>query len=125
MPLDTRKAQHLIQVLTRSFAGRQRTLVIVSLASGSYSYTTVQAIMRPLHNVNPQIYDENGQAAPQRADTLLIAPLTTNLVGAVYIADTPNIGSIATAPKYEIIEALPGGILPTGTHLRVQLRRLR
>ncbi len=127
MPLDARKAQHLLQVVTRSFAGRQRTVVVVALASGSYTYTAIQVIMRPLRVVDPQVYDTAGQSAPRVADMLMIAPLATNFTGAVYVADTTvaSLSSVTSAPKYEIVEVLPTGMLPGGTHLRVSLRRLR
>jgi len=127
MPLDARKALHLLQIVTRSFAGRQRTIVIVALVNGSYTYTAIQAILRPLDVVNPQIFDTAGQPAPHNSDTLMIAPLTINFTGAVYIADTPvaSASSVASAPKYEIVEVLPTGIVPGGTHVRVSLRRLR
>jgi len=127
MPLDARKAQHLLQMVTDSFAGRQRTVVVVALVSGSYTYTAIQVIMRPTHVVDPQVYNPVGQAAPHTADMLMIAPLATNFLGAVYVADTTvaSISGVTPAPKYEIIEVLPAGILPGGTHLRVSLRRLR
>ena len=127
MPLDARKAQHLLQAVTNSFTGRQRTIVVVALNSGSYTYTAIQAIMRPLQVVDPQVYDSAGQAAPLIADTLMIAPLTTNFTGAVYIADTTvaTLSGVTTAPKYEIVEVLTVGIIPGGTHLHVSLRRLR
>ncbi len=127
MPLDARKALHLLQVVTRSFAGRQRTVVVVALASSSYTYTAIQAIMHPLNVINLQIDDVAGQPAPRASDTLMIAPLGTNFVSAVYIADTTvaNATSVASAPKYEIVEVLPTGIVPGGSHLRVSLRHLR
>ena len=127
MPLDARKAQHLLQAVTKSFAGRQRTVVVVALSSGSYTYTPIQAIMRPLYAVDPQVYDPSGQAAPRTADMLMIAPLTTNFTGAVYVADTTvaSVSGVTSAPKYEIVEVLTTGIIPGGTHLRVSLRRLR
>ena len=127
MPLDTRKAQHLLQVVTRSFAGRQRTVVVVALVSGSYTYTAIQAIMRSVHAVDPQVYDPAGHSSPRGADMLMIAPLATNFVGAVYIADTTiaSLSGVTAAPKYEIVEVMSAGILPGGTHLRVSLRRLR
>ncbi len=127
MPLDARKAQHLLQAVTRTFTGRQRTVVLVTLTSGSYTYTAIQVIMRPMHVVDPQVYDLNGQVEPRNADMLMIAPLTTNFTGAVYIADTTvaSQGGVTPAPKYEIAEIVPAGILPGGTHLRISLRRLR
>lgn len=127
MPLDTRKAQHLLQVVTQSFAGRQRTVVTVTLANGSYNYNTIPVIMRPQQVVDPQVYDVSTLAAPATVDMVMIAPLGTNFVGVVYVADTTiaTATSVANAPKYEIIEALPVGILPGGTHLRVLLRRFR
>ncbi len=127
MPLDARKAQHLLQAVTKSFTGRQRTVVVVALSSGNYIYTAIQAIMRPLYAVDPQVYDSSGQPAPLSADMLMIAPLTTNFTGAVYIADTmvASVSGVTPAPKYEIVEVLTAGIIPGGTHLRVSLRRLR
>ena len=127
MPLDARKAQHLLQAVTRTFAGRQRTVVLVALVSGSYTYTAIQVIMRPQHVVDPQVYDSAGQSLPRSADMLMIAPLSTNFTSAVYVADTTiaSLSGVTTAPKYEIAEVVPAGILPGGTHLRVSLRRLR
>lgn len=127
MPLDARKTLHLLQAVTRSFAARQRTVVIVYLTGGSYSYATIQVIMRSTEVVDPQILNSGGRALPENADTVLIAPLGTNFNGAVYIADTMSAtaGAVASALKYEIIEVLPTGIVPGGTHLRVSLRRLR
>ena len=127
MPLDARKSLHLLQVVTRTFAGRQRTVMLVSLANNSYSYAPLSAILRPLAAIDPQVYNTAGQSDPHAADALLIAPLGTSFSGVVYIADTPTatIAAIAAAAKYEIVEVLPTGIVPGGTHLRVSLRRLR
>ena len=127
MPLDARKTQHILNVVPKTFAGRQRSVVFVTLASGVYSYTAVQVIMRPEEVLDPQIYDASGQAPQRNADMLLIAPLGTSFTGVVYIADTPTATStaVAAAPKYEIIEALPVGVVPGGSHIRALLRRLR
>ena len=127
MPLDARKAQHLLQVVARSFAGRQRTIVIVYLSSGSYSYVAQSVIMRSLRIIDPQVLDVAGQATPRVADSILIAPLGTNFSGAVFVADTPTATStaVAGAAKYEILEVQSAGILPGGSHLRVTLRRMR
>lgn len=127
MPLDARKTQHILNVVPKTYAGRQRTVVFVTLASGVYSYTAVQVIMRPEEIIDPQVYDASGQAPQRSADMLLIAPLGTSFAGVVYIADTTTATSaaVAAAPKYEIIEALPVGIVPGGSHIRALLRRLR
>jgi hypothetical protein len=127
MPLDSRKTQHILSVVPKTFAGRQRTVVLVSLASGVYSYTTIQVIMRPEEVIDPQIYDAGGSQSSRTADMVMVAPLGTSFAGVVYVADTTTATSsaVATAPKYEIIEALPVGIIPGGSHLRVLLRRLR
>lgn len=127
MPLDARKVQHVLQAVTSSFASRQRTVVIVYLAGGSYSYVTVQVIMRSIQVVDPQVVDVGGQALPHRADTLIIAPLGTSFTGAVFVADTTSAtaSAVAVAPKYEIVEVLPMGIIPGGSRLRVSLRRMR
>ena len=127
MPLDARKTLHLLKTVALTFASRQRTVVLVTLASNSYSYSTLEAIMRPLRAIDPQVYDIGGQVEPHIADTLMLAPLGTSFTGVVYIADTPTATSaaIASAQKYEIVEIVPVGLVPGGTHLRVSLRRLR
>ena len=127
MPLDSRKTQHILAVVPKTFAGRQRTVVLVSLSSGTYSYAAVQVIMRPEEIVDPQIYDAGGSQPARTADMVMIAPLGTTFTGVVYVADTttPTSSAVAAAPKYEIIEALPVGIVPGGSHIRVLLRRLR
>lgn len=127
MPLDARKAQHLLQVVTRSYAGRQRTVVAVTLANGSYSYIPLQVILRPQQVPDPQVYDVSTLSVPRTIDMVMIAPTTTNFTGVVYVADTVTATSsaVASAPKYEVVEVLPVGLLPGGSHLRVLLRRLR
>ena len=127
MPLDARKVQHLLQVVARSFASRQRTIVVVYLAGGSYSFVALPVIMRSQQVIDPQVLDAAGQALPRNADTLMIAPLGTNFTGAVFVADTATAttAAVASAAKYEILEVLPVGIVPGGSHLRVSLRRMR
>ena len=127
MPLDARKTLHLLKTVALTFASRQRTVVLVSLVSNSYVYSTLEAIMRPIHAIDPQVHDIVGQADPLMADMLMLAPLGTSFSGVVYVADTPTAiaTAIASANKYEIVEVLPVGLVPGGTHLRVSLRRLR
>ncbi len=128
MPLNSsQKINHLKAAINLTFAGRQRTVVFVYLALGVYSYVATQVIMRPEEIIDPQIYDASGHAPITSADMIIIAPLGTNFTGVVYIADTPTAteAAVATAPKYEVIEALPVGMIPGGSHLRALLRRLR
>ncbi|MEO8955545.1 MAG: hypothetical protein ABI465_13375, partial [Ktedonobacteraceae bacterium] len=77
--------------------------------------------------LDPQIEDASGHAPVTNADMLMVAPLGTSFTGVVYVADTTTAttGAVATALKYEVIEALPVGIVPGGSHIRVLLRRLR
>lgn len=127
MPLNAQKAQHILQVVARSFVGRQRTVVIVYLASGVYTYSAVTVIMRAEQVPDPQVSDVSGRSAPRTVDTIMIAPLGTNFTGAVYVADTPTAtqAAVSSARKYEIIDALSVGIVPGGSHIRVLLRRLQ
>lgn len=127
MPLDPRKILHIQNVTNLAFANRQRTVVLVTLVGGSYSYTTLLAIMRPLQVLNPQIIDTSADPPLHAPDMLMQAPLGTNFTGVVYIADTPTptASAIAAAPKYEIVDTLPIGLAPGGSHIRVLLRRLR
>lgn len=127
MPLDNRKAAHIQTVLPKTWAGRQKTVTLVTTSGGAQSYAAVQVIFRPLAEVDPTVADAAGQPPRRIADTLMIAPTSLSLAGVVFVADTPTAtaAAVAAAPKYEIIEALPAGILPGGTHQRVLLRRLR
>lgn len=127
MPLDPRKILHIQQVTDATFANRQRAVVLVILNSGVYSYVMLLAIIRPLQMLNPQVA-ENASSDPLRfPDMLMQAPQGTDLTGVVYVADTatPTAAAVADAAKYEILEALPAGMAPAGSHLRVLLRRLR
>lgn len=127
MPLDARKIQHILNVTSASFANRQRTVVLVTLSGGVYSYSTLLAIMRPLQALNPQVIDLSAEPPLRAPDMLMQAPSGTSLTGVVYIADTPDptAPAVAAAAKYEILEALPVGLAPGGSHLHVLLRRLR
>ncbi|HLH62222.1 MAG TPA: hypothetical protein VKV20_11115 [Ktedonobacteraceae bacterium] len=127
MPLDARKSQHILNVVPKTWGGRQRTVVVVYLAGGSYTYSAIQVIMRPEQIIDPQIYDASGQQPQHNADMEMVTPLSISFTGAVYVADTPtpSQSAVAAAPKYEIIEVLPAGMVPGGSHLRVLLRRLR
>jgi hypothetical protein len=128
MPLDNpQKIAHIQQVVNRSFAGRTKTVVVVYLSGGVYSYVPLSCIFRPEQIVDPQVANASGGPPQMNADYQLLAPLGTNFTGAVYVADTAtaSASAVAAAPKYEIIEALPVGIVPGGSHIRVLLRRLR
>jgi len=127
MPLESRKATHIAAVLPKTWAGRQKTVMLVSEVGGAQSYAAASVIFRPLAAPDPTVADERGQPPRRIADTIMIAPTTLSLVGVIFVADTPTatLAAVAAAPKYEIVEAVPAGIIPGGTHQRVLLRRLR
>src|SRR5262249_16753123 len=127
MPLDPRKIQHIQNVTNASFANRQRTVVLVTLSGSVYNYSTLLAIMRPLQILDPQVLDTDATSPLRNPDMLLQAPAGTSFSSVVYIADTPTptAAAVAAAAKYEILEALPVGLAPGGSHVRVLLKRLR
>ncbi len=128
MPLDNaRKTQHILDVTNRSFQGRTRTVVFVYQSGASYTYTAISVIFRPEAVIDPQIPATGGGAPSVPADMYLVAPITVSFVGVVFIADTATAtaGACAAAKKYEVIEAVPVGLLPGGTHIKALLRRLR
>lgn len=128
MPLDNQnKINHILAVIQRTFAGRQKDVTLVYQSAGTYSYATVQAIFRPQTILDLQVPDQSGAAPRQLFDLLMVVPVSTNLVGVVYVADTTtaSASAVAAATKYAIVEALPVGILPAGTHIVAKLRRLR
>ena len=87
----------------------------------------MQVIFRPMQIIDPQIPDKSGAKPTVQADVILIAPLGTNFSGLAFIADTSTTTAVAVAAakKYEVIEALPLGMVPGGSHIRAILRRLR
>jgi hypothetical protein len=127
MPLDANKIAHIQAVIPKTFAGRQKTVVFVYQTGGSYTYTAVQVIFRPQMIIEPEIPDALGASPKLVFDMLMVAPITTSFSGVVLIADTPtaSVGAVAAAQKYAVIEALPSGIVPGGTHIVAKLRRFR
>lgn len=128
MPLDTpQKITHVLAVVNRSFKGRQTTVTGVYLNAGVYSYVNIVMIWRHEQMIDPTVAAASGGTTINTADLQAVAPLGTNFTGCVYIADTATAtaGAVAAALKYEIIEVLPVGIVPGGSHLRLLLRRLR
>ena len=124
MPLDARKATHIQNVFTRSLAGRQKTVVFVTQNGSGYSYSPVNVIFRPHEVINFELPDKAAQAPRQSWDALIVASITTSFVGVVCIADTPiaNASAVQNARKYQVIEAIPVGILPGGTRIHAYLR---
>jgi hypothetical protein len=127
MPLDNRKVAHLQLAINKTYANRQKTVVFVYQAGTAYAFSAISVIMRQLAVIEPQIPDSKGAAPLKLADTLMIAPIGVNFTGVLYIADTPvaTAAAVLAATKYEVIEALPVGIIPSGTHIRAQLRKMR
>jgi hypothetical protein len=127
MPLDSNKTAHIQAVILKSFAGRQKTVVFVYQIAGVYTYTTNQVIFRPQTIIEPEIPDQAGTPPRPAFDLLMIAPIGTNFTGVVFVADTTTAtaGAIAAAPKYAVVEAVPMGIAPGGTHIAAKMRRFR
>jgi len=127
MPLDSRKAAHIASVVPTTWTGRQKTVTLVFASGGAQSYSAASVIFRPQAAPDPTVAGASGQPPRRVVDTLMIAPTTLSLAGVLFVADTPTATAeaVAAAPKYEIIESVPAGILPGGTHQRVLLRRLR
>lgn len=126
MPLDSRKAVHIQDTLTRSFAGRQKTVVFVTQSGSSYSYTPVNVIFRPQDVIDLELLDKNALPQRQRCDALIVAPISTSFVGVVCVADTSiaTASAVQNARKYQVIGAVPIGILPIGTRIHAYLRHL-
>jgi len=127
MPLDARKTAHILSAVNKTLSGRQKTVVFVYESGGSYSYSAISVIFRKLKVIDPEIPTIAGGVPRLQADALMIAPITTHFNGVVYVADTNTATALAVsqASKYEVIEALTVGIVPTGTRVRALLRRLR
>src|SRR5579884_3031452 len=127
MPLNASKLAHIQTVIQKAWASRQKTVVFVMLSGGTYSYTAVSVIFRPQQVINPQILATSGGKPLPQFDMMLIAPLGTNFQVVFYVSDTATATSVAvvSVQKYEVIEVLPVGMAPGGSHMRVLLRRLR
>lgn len=127
MPLDARKIAHIQSVIPQTWTGRQKTVVFVYNSAGSYTYTAQTVIFRPQDVIDPQIPNLAGAEPGVPVDMMMICALSISMTGVIYIADTATAASaaVAAAAKYEIIESVPTGIIPGGTHYTVALRRLR
>ncbi|MBE3561060.1 MAG: hypothetical protein IMW89_17835 [Ktedonobacteraceae bacterium] len=127
MPLDARKIAHILSVVPRTFAGRQKNVVFVYQDGSSYSYQVVSCIFRPQHVVDRTILSLAGTQPRQQAEMLLIAPAGTSFNGLAFVADTATatVAAVAAAPKYQVIEAVSSGLIPAGTHIIAHLRRFR
>jgi hypothetical protein len=127
MPLDARKTAHILSAVNKTLSGRQKTVVFVYQSGGSYSYSAISVIFRSEKIIDPQIPNTSGAPPTLERDLIMIAPRGTSFTGLVFVADTTTASTAAVqaAPKYEVIEALTVGIVPTGTHVRALLRRLR
>jgi hypothetical protein len=128
MPLDhPNKIAHVSAALQRTWTGRTKTVVFVYNTNGTYNSVAQTVIFRKQQVIDPQLPNLTGSAPGVPADVLMICPISTNLTGVVYIADTATATSsaVAAAAKYEIIEAVPTGMVPGGTRYVVELRRLR
>lgn len=128
MPLDNQqKINHILAVVQRSFGGRVKTITAVYLTGGNYSYQQISVIFRREQVIDPEVPAPSGGAPHTNADLQIIAPLGTNFTGVQYLADTAvnTANGVQAAQKYEILEVLPVGIVPGGSHLRVVCRRLR
>src|SRR5579875_284016 len=122
MPLDANKIAHIQAVIPKTFAARQKTVVFVYQNGSSYSYVAMQVIFRPQVIIDPEVPDDSGAAPRLAFDLLMVAPITTSFSGVVLIADTSiaSAAAVASAQKYAVIEALPAGIVPGGTHFVVK-----
>lgn len=132
MPLDSRKTAHIQALYNINsphslWSGRTKVVTFVYESAGVYSYTAISVIWRPQTIIDPQIPNVAGVTPLEPAAIYMLAPLATVFTGVVLVADTSTAtqGGVAAANKYEIIEALPVGVVPGGTHYRCLLRRLR
>lgn len=130
MPLDTpQKINHIRAIQARILAGRTRNVVFVYQTAGTttYTYALVAVIWRVQDILDPQIPAAAGNAPGVPFDVQMVCPIATVFVGVVYVADATvaTAGAVAAAEKYELIEPVPVGILPGGTHIKAILRRLR
>jgi hypothetical protein len=61
MPLDARKTAHMASVVPKSWAGRQKTVTLVSESGGTQSYSAVTVIFRPMAEPDPTVADATGR----------------------------------------------------------------
>jgi hypothetical protein len=129
MPLDSLKIAHIQSLYssTKIWSQRQKTVVLVSQSGSTFSYTTLSCIFRPQEVIDIEIPDKAGTKPKMQYDIYMVAPIGTNFTGVTYVADTTTAtaAAVSAAPKYEIIEVVPVGLVPGGTRLVVFLRRFR
>lgn len=126
MPLDSAlKQNHVYNMIKKTWVGRTQMIVFVSQSSGSWVYTAQSVIFRKQEVIDPEIPDTSGSAPRQKADALMIVDIAISMTGVVYVALTSTATALAVsqAQKFEVINAIPTGIVPGGTHYQVNLRR--
>jgi len=119
MPIDsTLKANHVYNMVRKTWLGRQQSVVLVSLVSGVWTYTAQSVIFRRHEVIDPQQPDISGGAPRIKADALMIVDMSVDLTNVLYVAYTATATSLAVsnAEKYECIEKTPTRIIPGGTH---------
>ena len=126
MPLDKRKVEHIQSILTRSWGGRQKTVVFVYQNGSSYSYQAVDVLWRPRERTDWQIPNKAGTEPQRDYDTVLQAPLGISFTGVTMIADTATAtaSAVQAARKYQLIEAVPIGMPSGGTRTHAYLRHM-
>src|SRR5690349_8561089 len=88
MPLDNRKSAHMQNMVAKTFAGRQKSVVFVYQSGSSYTYSAINVIFRPQSAIDPQVPTVSGTPPDLHFDVMMIAPLGTSFTGLVFVADT-------------------------------------
>jgi len=127
MPLDSLKISHIQAVIARTYTSRTKSVVFVYQSGSSFSYTATTVIFRAQKVLDPEIPDITGSQPRQEYDTVMVVPIAVTMTGLVMVADTTTAtsGSVASAEKFEPVDVLKTGIIPSGSKYVVKLRRYR
>ena len=119
MPLDSRKAAHILANRAKIQAGRSETVVFVAVSGGVTSYTAVGGCV--LHDVNAVpagVSTRAGEVSRTGFDALLEVPsaaaLPAGTVRVIARTATASPAGVTAADRFTVLDRRRAGVAVTG-----------
>ena len=120
MPLDSRKAAHILANRTKIQAGRSETVVFVAVNSGVISYTAVDGcVFNDVNAVPAGVSNRTGVVSRTSFDALLEVPSAAALPGGtvrlIARTATASLAGVTAADRYTVLDRRRAGLAVTGS----------
>ena len=120
MPLDNRKAAHILANRARIQAGRSETVVFVAVNGGAISYTAVSGcVLNDVNAVPAGVSNRTGVVSRTSFDALLEAPsaaaLPAGTVREIARTATASLAGVSAADRYVVLDRRRVGLAVTGS----------